>query len=73
MLGASIVGANAGELIHLWVVAIEQRLKLRSIASMFAPYPTWGELNKAAGVEFAKPFLRRRLVRTAVKALSWIP
>lgn len=73
VLGASIVGANAGELIHLWVVAIEQRLKLRSIASMFAPYPTWGELNKAAGVEFAKPFLRRRLVRTAVKALSWIP
>jgi pyruvate/2-oxoglutarate dehydrogenase complex dihydrolipoamide dehydrogenase (E3) component len=32
VLGASILGVNAGELAHLWVVAIEQKLKLRSCA-----------------------------------------
>ena len=34
--GATILGAHAGELAHLWVVAIEQKLNLRSIAQMMA-------------------------------------
>ncbi|WP_249779561.1 hypothetical protein [Bradyrhizobium sediminis] len=41
ILGASILGgAHAGELAHLWVVAIEQKFNLRNIAQMMAPYPT---------------------------------
>jgi pyruvate/2-oxoglutarate dehydrogenase complex dihydrolipoamide dehydrogenase (E3) component len=73
VLGASILGAHAGELTHLWVVAIEQRLKLRDFAQMIAPYPTWGELNKAAASEFSRPLLTGRLARTAVKVLSRLP
>lgn len=73
VLGASILGAHAGELTHLWVVAIEQGLKLRDLAQMIAPYPTWGELNKAAASEFSRPLLTSWLARTAVRALSWLP
>jgi len=73
VLGASILGAHAGELAHLWVVAIERKLKLRDLAQMIAPYPTWGELNKAAASEFSRPLLTSRLARTAVRVLSWLP
>lgn len=73
VLGASILGTHAGELTHLWVVAIEQGLKLRDLAQMIAPYPTWGELNKAAASEFSRPLLTSWLARTTVRALSWLP
>ena len=73
VLGASILGAHAGELAHLWVVAIEQKLRLRDLAQMIAPYPTWGELDKAAASEFSRPLLAHPMTRRLVKALSWLP
>ena len=73
VLGASILAAHAGELAHVWVLAIEQRLKLKHIASMLAPYPTWGEANKMAAAEFYKPRLFGAWTRRAVRLLSWLP
>ncbi|MGD9616522.1 MAG: NAD(P)/FAD-dependent oxidoreductase [Alphaproteobacteria bacterium] len=73
VLGASILAAHAGELAHLWVLAIEQRLKLRHIASMIAPYPSWGEANKMAAVEFYKPRLFGAWSRRAVRLLNFLP
>ena len=73
VLGASILGAHAGELAHLWVVAIEQKLKLRDLAQMIAPYPTWGELDKAAASEFSRPLLANSLTRGLVRVLSCLP
>jgi len=53
ILGASIVGASAGELIHPWVLAIANGLKIGAMAQMIAPYPTLGEINKrVAGAYF---------------------
>ena len=73
VLGASILGAHAGELAHLWVVAIEQKLKLRDLAQMIAPYPTWGELDKTAASEFSRPLLANSLTRGIVRVLSCLP
>ena len=73
VLGASILGTHAGELAHLWVIAINQKLKLRDLAQMIAPYPTWGELNRMAASEFSRPALTNRWTRRLVKALSWLP
>lgn len=73
ILGASILGPHAGELSHVWVLAIEQGLKLKDIAGMLAPYPTWGEASKMAAVEFYKPRLFSPWTRAAVRALSWLP
>jgi pyruvate/2-oxoglutarate dehydrogenase complex dihydrolipoamide dehydrogenase (E3) component len=67
ILGAGIVGEQAGELIHTWVLAMSQRLKIGAVATMIAPYPTLGELNKNAAGTYFTPSLfspqTRRLVR----------
>ena len=73
VLGASIIVANAGKLAHIWVIAIEKHLKLRGIAQMIAPYPTWGEVNKAAAAEFSRPLLTSRTTRTLARVISWLP
>ncbi|MCY4542797.1 MAG: FAD-dependent oxidoreductase [Rhodobacteraceae bacterium] len=67
-VGASIVGAQAGELIQIWALAIANGLKMSAIANMVSPYPTLGEVNKrAAGAYFAKRLFGsaslKRLVR----------
>jgi pyruvate/2-oxoglutarate dehydrogenase complex dihydrolipoamide dehydrogenase (E3) component len=73
VLGASILGAHAGELALPWVVAISQKLKLRDLAQIIVPYPTWGELDKRAAAEFTKPLLAHPVTRAAVRMLSWLP
>lgn len=46
VVGASIVGANAGELIQLWSLAVSQRMKIGAVAKFISPYPTFGEVSK---------------------------
>ncbi len=67
ILGATILGQHAGELIHLWVLAIARKLKLSALTGVIFPYPTRGEISKAAASAFYAPRLfstwPRRLVR----------
>ena len=73
IVGASILGARAGELIHLWALAIGRGLKLKHVAAMIAPYPTLGEIGKSAASEFYKPALFSPWARRAVRLLSRLP
>jgi pyruvate/2-oxoglutarate dehydrogenase complex dihydrolipoamide dehydrogenase (E3) component len=63
----AIAGAQAGELLQPWLLAMTTGIKLRAMASLVAPYPTLGELNKKAASAFYAPRLfspgARRLVR----------
>jgi len=52
ILGATIVGLHAGELIQPWVLAISQGMKIGAMASMIAPYPTISEVNKRIAGSF---------------------
>ena len=52
ILGASIVGLHAGELIQPWILAISQKMKIGVMASMIAPYPTLAEVNKRIAGSF---------------------
>ncbi|MFI5002201.1 MAG: dihydrolipoyl dehydrogenase family protein [Reyranellales bacterium] len=67
ILGAAIVGSDAGELIQPWCLAISKRLKISALASFVPPYPTLGEASKrAAGSAFTEALFgprTRRLVR----------
>lgn len=67
ILGATIVGKNAGELIHPWIIAIQNKLKIGAMATYIAPYPTLGEVNKRAAGSFYTEKLfserTRRIVR----------
>ena len=69
VLGATIVGAQAGELIHLWGLAIARRLSVGAVAGMIAPYPTRGELNKRAAGGFYEPALFGPRTRFVVRFL----
>jgi len=66
-IGASIVGAQAGELITLWAMAIANNLKMSAVAGMVAPYPTLSEINKrAAGAYFGPKLFNSKLVKKVV-------
>lgn len=70
VLGATIVGARAGELILPWVLAVSQRMKIAAVASAIAPYPTLSEVSKrAAGAHFT-PSLFSERTRTLVRFLQ---
>lgn len=56
-VGASIVGAQAGELIGVWALVIANKLKISAVANMVAPYPTLGEVNKRAAGAYFTPRL----------------
>ena len=66
ILGASILGKNAGELVALWGLAIANKKKLRAMTHVIFPYPTRGEISKSAASSFYSPKLfslwPRRLV-----------
>jgi len=73
VLGVSILAAHAGELAHLWSLAIRSGLKLKAIASMIAPYPTFGEASKSAAGELYKPRLFGPFVKRVVRLFSHLP
>jgi pyruvate/2-oxoglutarate dehydrogenase complex dihydrolipoamide dehydrogenase (E3) component len=71
-VGATLVGAGAGEQIGLWALAISARLKMGAIAGMVAPYPTMLEISKRAAGTYFSPRLFdspnvKRLVRMVQK------
>ena len=67
ILGATILGTGAGDLILPWALAISQKLKIGALANLIVPYPTRGEAGKRAAGSFYTPTLfaprTRRLVR----------
>ena len=67
ILGATIVGRNAGDLILPWMLAIDRSLKIGAMANIIAPYPTMGEVSKSvAGSDYTDDLFGpriRRLVR----------
>ena len=67
IIGATILGAAAGDLILPWALAISQKLKIGAMANLIVPYPTRGEAGKRAAGAYYTPTLfaprTRRLVR----------
>jgi pyruvate/2-oxoglutarate dehydrogenase complex dihydrolipoamide dehydrogenase (E3) component len=54
LIGCQIIGANAGELIHEWILAMQAGVKLSTIASAVHIYPTLSEISKrVAGSVYA--------------------
>ena len=68
----AIAGAQAGELLQPWLLAMTTGTKLRALASLVAPYPTLGELNKKAASAFYAPRLFSPATRRLVRLLGWL-
>jgi pyruvate/2-oxoglutarate dehydrogenase complex dihydrolipoamide dehydrogenase (E3) component len=69
ILGATIVGRDAGELIATWSLAVNQRLNIRAIAGTVVPYPTLAEIGKRAAVTYFAAGLTRPAVR---RIIGWL-
>ncbi len=69
IVGATIVGAHAGELIGMWTLAIAQGLDIRSFTEIVLPYPTLSELGKRAALDFFAPGLTSSWVR---RIIGWL-
>lgn len=64
ILGATIVGAQAGEIIQMWSLALSQGLKIKAMTEWISPYPTFSEINKRAAFRYfatapSNPFVRK--------------
>jgi pyruvate/2-oxoglutarate dehydrogenase complex dihydrolipoamide dehydrogenase (E3) component len=69
ILGASILGAHAGELILPWVLAVGSKMKIGAMAGAIAPYPTLGEVSKRAAGSYYVPKLFSERTRKIVRFL----
>ncbi|WP_440992825.1 dihydrolipoyl dehydrogenase family protein [Cysteiniphilum litorale] len=69
ILGVSIVGENAGELISPWTLAIKNNLRIKHMASLITPYPTLSEINKRVAGSFYTPKLYSAKTRKLVQFL----
>jgi pyruvate/2-oxoglutarate dehydrogenase complex dihydrolipoamide dehydrogenase (E3) component len=69
ILGATIVGAGAGELIATWGLALANRLNIRSMAGIVMPYPTYSEVGKRAAISYFTPSLTSPFVR---RIIGWL-
>jgi pyruvate/2-oxoglutarate dehydrogenase complex dihydrolipoamide dehydrogenase (E3) component len=70
ILGASIVGANAGEMIGLWALALTKGMNVRDIAAFVPPYPTMGEIGKRAAITYFAIEAQRPVLRKLIRLLS---
>jgi pyruvate/2-oxoglutarate dehydrogenase complex dihydrolipoamide dehydrogenase (E3) component len=70
ILGASIAGRQAGELIQPWVLAMANGLKIGAMAQAVAPYPTLVEANKRAAGSYYMPKLFSERTRRIVRFLA---
>lgn len=66
VLGATIVGAAAGELIAPWALAVSRGLDIRALAGIVLPYPTLADIGKRAAttyltLDFRQTWARRVL------------
>ncbi|UPY35682.1 FAD-dependent oxidoreductase [Sediminicoccus sp. KRV36] len=69
ILGATILAPRAGEMIGLWGLAIQSKMKIGAVAQMMAPYPTMSEISKRAAGSFYTPGLFSARTRRIV---GWI-
>jgi pyruvate/2-oxoglutarate dehydrogenase complex dihydrolipoamide dehydrogenase (E3) component len=70
ILGATLVGAHAGELVLPWVLAISKKHKIGDMASIIAPYPTLSEISKRAAGSYFTPALFSTRTRRVVRFLA---
>ena len=70
ILGAGIVGEDAGELIQPWILALDRGLKVSAMASAVLPYPTRGEAGRRAAINYFQDFASNRLLRGVIRLVS---
>ena len=71
LLGVTIVGSHAGDLLAEYVLAMKHGLGLNKILGTIHTYPTMSEANKAAAGEWKKAHAPEKLLEWVEKFHSW--
>ncbi|MFC6486664.1 dihydrolipoyl dehydrogenase family protein [Nitratireductor sp. GCM10026969] len=69
LLGVTIVGAEAGEMMNFWSLTLSKGLRIKDIAGYVAPYPTMSEIGKRAALAYYGEATRRSSVRRLIRFL----
>ncbi|HEY7231429.1 MAG TPA: FAD-dependent oxidoreductase [Pseudolabrys sp.] len=69
IVGVTIVGVQAGELIAMWALAVTRSLNIRDLTKVVLPYPTLSELGKRAAIDYFTPNLTGTWVR---RIIAWL-
>ena len=71
ILGATIVGQHAGELLTEFALAMRYRLGLGKLLGVIHAYPTWSEANKYAAGAWKRAHAPERLLRLLERYHGW--
>lgn len=72
ILGVTIVGNHAGELLPEFVLAMKHGLGLNKILGTIHAYPTWAEANKYAAGEWKRAHAPKRLLKLIGGYHQWM-
>ena len=70
VVGATVVGARAGEALAELTLAVRRGLRARDLAGVVHPYPTWGDGPWNAAVAEVRAQLSGPVAGRAVRALA---
>jgi len=71
ILGATIVGTHAGDLLAEYILAMKHGIGLNKILGTIHPYPTLAEANKMAAGEWKKAHVPEKLLSWVEKFHAW--
>jgi len=71
ILGATIVGQHAGEILAEVTFAMKHNMGLRKILQTIHPYPTWAEANKYAAGQYGLARKPEGLLKWAERWFRW--
>ena len=71
LLGVTIVGSHAGDLLAEYVLAMKHGLGLNKILGTIHTYPTMSEANKAVAGEWKKAHAPEKLLEWVEKFHTW--
>ena len=71
ILGVTIVGAHAGELLAEYTLAMKHGLGLNRVLGTVHPYPTMAEANKYAAGEWKRAHAPQRLLAWVARFHTW--
>ncbi len=64
--GVTIAGANAGEMMNFWALAVAKGMKVKDITDYVSPYPTMSEIGKRAATSYYTPTTRKPWIRSVI-------
>lgn len=72
VLGASVVGKNAGEIINMWSLIVSQKMNIKAITGYVSPYPTLSEVGRRAAISAYADLPSKPGIRKIISLLKFL-